>query len=277
MSFLDFLPGGGDDDSDMPPPEDYMPLVRMMMDLNQTDTVSPFGSYTYTPKGPDAQTWDEWSAENQPSGSEGRWIRTFNDPGAPLGEGNGDQWIEGTMTGGTRSDYNDYVTDFDQGRGSTRTFEFSPEGQSMFNKVFDPNSYDNYKNEYMDNYNQLIAPNRIDQQDQFQQGMFNRGLPDTSDVYGDVYRNTVGDPNSRQDLLAASNAQGMATNARNSDFDKLMSSMTGTNFNTTPVDVMGPANMAMNNNMMNQQNNQNNRDNIWNTGTQLGAAYVSTL
>jgi len=151
--------------------------------------------------------------------------------------------------------------------------KFTPELQSLFTRQFDPNAYDNYSTDYMDRYGELLAPIREQQMDQFQQGMFNRGMPEGGDIYGDIYRTTVGDPNSRQDLMAAQSAQQMADQARMNDFNRLMAAMGGSSVPVPNVDVNQSANLAMNADITNANNSQAANSSLWNTAGMLGAGY----
>ena len=147
--------------------------------------------------------------------------------------------------------------------------------QSIFSKQFDPNAYDNYQSDYMGSYNELIQPGRDRQFDQFQQSMFNRGMPEGGEIYGDMYRTTVGDPNARQDLMAQGQAQQAGESARNNDYQRLMQAM-GLGTKQSPFDPLG--NRQMDNIMqMNQDNlDQQDSDNLWNMGVDLFSGYAES-
>jgi len=256
----------GGKEVEMPKPEDYFPLIQKQMDTNRIDQITPWGginySYENTP-----QTWGQWSAANPASQSEGYWQ---NDN---IGRDTGPMWVPGTNTGG-QAGYDDYLANFDKGQQSVESF-LSPELQSMFDKQFQPDAYNQYSDDYMSRYNELLQPGRDRQLDRFQQSQKDRGLPEGGEVYGDNYRTTVGDPNSRQDTMAAAMAAKSAENARLQDFNRLMFATGSTGVQHPMVDVMGPANMAMNANITNEQIDAQGSGNLWNTVAGLGSAYVT--
>ena len=152
---------------------------------------------------------------------------------------------------------------------NTQTTSLSPELQSLFDKQFSPGSYDQYGDQYMGRYNELIEPYRENETDQFQQGMFNRGLPEGSEGYKDAYL-PIGDARSRQDLMAAQQAMGYGDSRRDADYRRLMGAMGTQQPVARPYDPMGEANLQMNANMYNAQG----QSDIWNTAAMLGGAYV---
>jgi len=265
MGFLDSIFGGGGS-VEMPKPEDYFPLVQEMMDANRLDQTTPWGginySYENTP-----QSYDSWSAANPTQKTSKEWVQNHPDR---MGRWETSQ----QSTAGTQAGYDDYLDNFDRGQQSVESY-LSPELQSMFDKQFDPGAYDNYSNDYMSRYNELIKPGRDTQYDQFEQSMFNRGMPEGGELWGDRYREQVGDPNSRQDTMAAGMAAGSAENARMQDFNRLMSATGSTGVQYPMADVMGPANMALNANMQNVQSQNQGSSNLWNTVAGLGGAYVT--
>jgi hypothetical protein len=273
--------GSGSGDVEVPKLEDLLPLMQANIDANRLDQVTPFGSITYNDVGPQPLSYEDWLKENP-----AKTVTTgyqYGDQTDGRGSGNsrnllsqnqgyGAQPIT-TTVGGTRADYDKYASGFNN-LEQEAVFEFSPEMQTLFDKQFTPDAYSSYADEYMSNYNDLLAPGREDQADRFQQSMFNRGLPEGSEVYGDVYRTTVGDPNSRQDLMAAQTAQAVADQRLMQDYNRLMAAMGGTALPIPNIDVMGPANMAMNANMTNANNAAQANSNIWNTAGTLSAAYL---
>lgn len=155
--------------------------------------------------------------------------------------------------------------------------EFGPEINSLFKKQFKPGAYDEYSTDYMDQYNELLAPGREKQMDQFQQSMFNRGMPEGGDLYGDLYRTTVGDPNARQDLMAAQSAAQFGDQAKMNDFNRLMAAMGGSAVPVPNVDANQAANLSMNANIANQNSQNQANSSIWNTAGMLGAgAFMSS-
>ncbi len=257
---------GGGGNVQMPKPEDYFPLIQKTIDTNRIDQTTPWGgvnySYENTP-----QSYDDWSVGSPGTSGAGRWNTTNTK------EEESRRWIPGTNTAPNQAGYDSYLGSFDKGRQSVDAF-LSPELQSMFDKQFDPNAFDNYSDDYMTRYNELLEPGRTRQQDSFEQRMFNRGLPEGGQIYGDNYRTTVGDPNARQDTMAAGMAANTAERARLEDFNRLAAAMGMTGVQYPQVDTMGPANMALNANMVNAQNSAQGSSDIWNTIAGLGAAYI---
>jgi hypothetical protein len=268
--------GGGSVET--PELEDYMPFIQAQQQVNNVDRNTPFGSVSYNTTYKDPKGYDDWY------GSQDQSLFTQNQTNRPLGTGQ-KEWSEMTTQqkaaqGGSgpsdpRQMYNDYVSDFDKGLGTTEAnYNFSPEIQSLFDKQFDPGAYDQYSDDYMSRYSELMQPDRNYASDRFEQSMFDRGQPVGGAEYGDKYRQTIGDPNSRQDVMAASNAAATGENARMQDFSRLMAALGGPNQVPVPnIDVMGPANMAMNANVQNQNTKNQQNSNIWNTAAVLGATY----
>jgi len=254
MGMFDGLFGGGSD-VDVPDPND---LMRQMEEYNRVNTTTPFGSIKYTKDGPQPMSFGDWQTQN-PSPATSSFNNQFTQNSAGVSPNNYN----------ARDEYDSYVSGLGQGR-TTAGFEFSPELQSMFDKQFDPNAYDIYKNDYMGNYTDLMAPLRDDQLDRFQQGMFNRGQPEGGELYGDVYRDTIGDPNARQDLMAATQAQQASDVARLQDYNRLMAAMGGSQLPIPNIDVMGAQNLSMNADFQNQANESS----IWDTMPTLASAYM---
>ena len=126
----------------------------------------------------------------------------------------------------------------------------------------------------MDRYNELLQPDRDYSLDRFQQGMSDRGLPEGSDVYGDLYRQTVTDPNSRQDTMAAGYAADTAEAARLQDYNRLATAMGLSTVNVPQIDTMSAANMALNTNVANAQNSQQGGSDLWNALGMMGGGYL---
>jgi len=284
MSIFDSLFGGGDSTTVEPPKiEDMIPYLQAQQQLNQVDQNTPWGSIDYTTTYNEPLSYDAWFADQPSSNWDiGETTRIANPDFVSTTDalrGGPSRWIEQTApTNDPRLAYDNYVQNFDKGLGDTSVdYTFNDEMRSLWDKQFDPNSYDNYSSEYMDRYNTLLQPYREDQTDRFQQNMYDRGLPEGGEVYGDLYRTTVGDPNARADTMAAQNAAAAADAARTQDYNKLAGAMGGQLMPVPGVDVMGPANMFMNANAMNAQNSQQGSSDFWNALGLLGGGYLSTM
>jgi hypothetical protein len=276
MGLFDNVFGGGDDIK-MPSIEDLTPLLQASADFNRINTSSPFGQIKYTKEGPTPMTYDDWLAENpgpfhpgqgQYYGGPAKGGGIFDSSSNPGNTMSDPNWQPGSSNYDPRAEYDKYASGFTS--KDRADFSYSPELQGIFDKQFDPNAYDKYKDDYMQNYNALLEPGRDNQMDRFQQSMIDRGTPEGGPIYGDIYRETIGDPWARQDLMAATNAQQMSDKARLDDFNRLMAAMSGSQINVPPVDVMSAANLAGNINMQNAAN----QSSIWDTLPTLAGAYM---
>ena len=253
-----------------PKPEEYMPLVQQSADINRLNQYTPLGQTEYiTPEGPSAMSWEDWSAENPAtrklSGS------SYNENWS-MGDGSNDGWTqEFTETPVNRSDYDAYVSQFekDNFRQPEIRQSFSPEIQGMFDKQFDPNSYQNYADDYMGNARRLLDPVYDRQIERFQQTMANRGQPVGGELYDDTYKNLMDAQNSGYESAAFQGTQ-LADQKRTQDYNKLMAALGGSQVAYPQVDTMGAANMAMNANVANANNQANNSSSFWNTVPALG-------
>jgi hypothetical protein len=117
-----------------------------------------------------------------------------------------------------------------------------------------------------------LEPIQQQQMSQFEQSMADRGLPVGGEAYNDQYGNISRAQgfDREQAALAAILA---GENSANNAFGR-MSAVTGMNRQTptAPVDVMGPASMAMNANAAQAAQNQGKKSSLVNAGTTLGAA-----
>lgn len=272
--------GGGSDDVEPPKIEELIPYLQAQQQLNQVDQKTPWGNIDYTTTYNQPLDYDSWFSD-QPSSmwDIGETTRIQNPDFVSTTDalrGGPQRYIEQTaQTADPRAAYDSYVQNFDRGLGETTAeYTFNDEMRGLWDKQFDPNSYENYSSEYMDRYNTLLDPYREDQADRFQQTMFDRGLPEGGEVYGDLYRTTVGDPNARADTMAAQQAAAAADAARIQDYNKLASAMGGQLMPVPGVDVMGPANMFMNANNINAQNSSQSTSDFWNSAGLLGAGML---
>lgn len=240
---------GSSSDVSTPSPEDYMPLVQQQADINRIDQSTPFGSTNY-------------SYENTPL-SEQDWL-------AGGGGGRGD--FDGGMVDHVLSStYENYLSNFDRGRQSVST-GFSPELQSLFNQQFDPNAYQQYGDDYMADARRYLDPIYDRQDDRFQQRMANRGQPEGGELYNDMYQQKQLAQNTGWENAAFGATQAGNT-ARLEDFNRLMAAMGMSQVSYPNIDVMGPANLAMNADIANQQASNQSSSNLWNTAADLGSSY----
>lgn len=262
MGLFDGLFGGGSD-VQMPTPDQYLPLVEAQANVNRLNTYTPFGQTVYTKDGPKPMGYDDWLANNPAPAPTSPSSRYEELTGRAMG----------TMSNRDPAAlYEKYVSDFNKSnpQQTSVTQSFTPEIQGLFDKQFNPGAYDDYSGDYMDRYYQLVGPDRDYAMDRFEQNMFNRGQPVGGEEYGAKYRQTIGDPQSRQDIMAADAAAKFAEQAKLSDFNRLMAAMGGSSVPVPQVDVSGPANMALNANISNAQN----QSSIWDTLPQLASAYM---
>lgn len=287
----------GDDDNDveMPDINEIIPYLNIQAD-SLIDTQTPYGSVTFDTTYKEPLSYDDWYSgqdsslwstptssaipfeeaypdaprQNSPEWWEGDWNNTYQD------------YNNAPQTTASANDplamYNDYVNNFDKGLGETTTnVAFSDEIQGLWDKVWDPNAYDNYATDYMDTYNALLDPYRSMQMDDFEQSMFDRGLPEGGEIYGDLYTTTIGDSNARQDLMAAQEAAYMGDTARINDLNALAQAFGMTTGVSVPqIDVMGPANLAANTEFYNTQADSQSSSDIWNALGLLGGGYLSS-
>jgi hypothetical protein len=142
----------------------------------------------------------------------------------------------------------------------------------------------------------MLEPGMQQQTRDFEQSMATRGLPVGGEAYDNEYANIQRAHNSAREnaaLAAVLAGKDTALRERGQNFGELGSIMgqdsatRGQQFNelaailgqnqvapTAPVDVMGPANMAMNRGLANQQAQQGKKSSGVNAGATLGAAYL---
>ena len=275
---------GGSDDVEVPKLEEYLPLIEASAQVNRVDQDTPYGSVKYNTTYNQPQGYDEWygkqdqSIFNIPSSTDGYWKDTgFGDR---MGDGSSQTWVSSGSTASSNPSamYDDYVSNFDRGVGeTTATHTFKPEVQALWDKQWTPDSYQNYSDDYMSRYSELTQPDRDYATERFEQNMFDRGQPVGGEEYGDKYRQTIGDPWGRQDIMAAGHAANAADAARLQDYNRLATAMGLSQVNVPQIDTMGAANMAMNANIANAQNSQQGGSDLWNAIGMLGGGYLSTL
>ena len=267
---------GGSDDVEVPKLEEYLPLIDASAQINRVDQTTPYGSVKYNTTYNEPQGYDAWYSQQDPA-------QFQSTPGQSIWDNRRDElrgedpigFTPSTPGADPNSMYNDYVQNFDKGVGeTTATHTFSPEVQSLWDKQWTPDSYQNYSNDYMDRYSDLTRPDRDYATDRFEQNMFDRGQPVGGEEYGDKYRQTIGDPNARQDIMAAGQAANAADVARLQDYNRLATAMGLSQVNVPQVDTMGAANMAMNANIANAQNSQQGSSDLWNAIGTAGGGYL---
>jgi len=280
MSVLDFLTGGDSNNVEVPKLEEYLPLIEASAQINRVDQDTPYGSVKYNTTYNEPQSFDIWSGQNPTSGAPMGFDEWKSKQVDRRGRSNGrdsrlwyDSYVDDNP--GPQGAYNDYVQNFDRGVGeTTATHTFSPEVQSLWEKQWTPDSYQNYSDDYMSRYSELMQPDRDYRADRFEQNMFDRGQPVGGEEYGAKYRQTIGDPNARQDVMAAGQAANAADVARLQDYNRLATAMGLSQVNVPQVDTMGAANMAMNANIANAQNSQQGSSDLWNAIGTAGGGYL---
>jgi len=237
-----------------PDPEDYNENVANQSFWNRINQETPFGGTKYTT--PDALSFEDWKTQNPMEGF-------YSGYDNPLANTYSSQSTGGTGRTWNAPDYAGGYADYKAGLPQQVESYFSPELQGIFDKQFDPNAYDMYSDDYMGRYNELIAPGRERQLDRFQQSMFDRGMPEGGDIYGDIYRETIGDPNARQDVMAADAGQRFAEQANLTDFNKLMAAMGQNTIQYPQVDTMGPAGMEFQSDIYSLNNKREDYAKFW--------------
>ena len=160
-----------------------------------------------------------------------------------------------------------------------QTSSFSPEVQPIWEQqlaaALNPESFNQTVSDAA--FNRAwgyLEPIQQQEQARFEQSMADRGLPVGGGAYDDAYANMMRSQNSAREqavlsaILAGENSAGNAYNR--------MGSITGQQVIPTPQggDVMGAANMAMQNNMANAANNQANKSSTTGALGNLGAAWM---
>lgn len=238
-----------------PKPEEYIGLVNAQAKANRLNKSTPFGKLVYKNAGEKPMTFKQWSKRNPQTEDQ-----VMNQRGE----------YTTSIKRDMRGEYDKYLKN--NPREKTAKFKFSPEVKGLFERQFEGDSYDNYADEYVNRFNELQQPQRDYNQDRFEQSMANRGIPEGSDVYGDVFRTTIGDPVAREDLMATQMAQGIGDNRKMQDWQRLMQAMGSTGFGVPGVDVMGAGNMAANANFHNANLSAQRQSDMFNTMAQMGAA-----
>ncbi len=169
----------------------------------------------------------------------------------------------------------------------------APEVQGLFSTQFDPNAYNQYSEDYMASAERHLNPVYGRQAEDFEQTMANRGQPVGGEEYNERY-GLMMDAQNRGWQDAAFGATQAGDNARMQDYNRLMSAMGHTSLPVPDVNVLGAENLGLNRENLYQRINQleldraerergrsdarsqQDSDNIWNTLTDLGGAYIST-
>ncbi len=151
----------------------------------------------------------------------------------------------------------------------------TPELQSLFDKQFNPSAYDQYGDDYMANVKGYLDPIYAQQAEDLEQVMANRGQPVGGEEYTDRHRMMM-DAQNQGWQNAAFGAKEAGETARLNDYNRLLSAMGKSSVGVPQVDVLGAANLGMNQRNIDYQRDQNDSDNIWNTLATLGGAYINT-
>ena len=160
-----------------------------------------------------------------------------------------------------------------------QTSQFSPEVQPIWEQqlsaALNPDAFNQRVSDasFQRAWNYL-QPIQQQEQMRFEQGMADRGLPVGGGAYDDAYANMMRSQNSARENAALSAILAGEQSANNA-FGR-MGSITGRQAVPSPQggDVMGPANMAMQNNMANAANNQANKSSTTGALGNLGAAWM---
>jgi len=264
MSIFDSLFGGGGGPDPMSP-EQIKELLAYGADQNRVDQVTPFGSMTWSNNADPVQSWDDWSAANP--------LTRGPSITRAIGDGN-ERTQRGRITGGTRADYDKYASNYNTNNSDWQAnINLSDDMQGIWDRVFSEGSYDNYADDYMGEYNRLTEGVYDRQDDRFQQSMFDRGLPEGGDLYGDLFsQHTKRQDDATQGAAFGARQAGDAAQAR--DYNRLASAMGLSQINVPQSDPNAAANMAMNANTQAMQQHQNSQNGIWNTVAGLGGAYM---
>lgn len=266
--------GGG---AQMPSPQEYIPLVNAQAQANRVNTYTPYGSTVFSP------------VPGSRGGNSG--------PASSSGPAGGKQSGGGAL-GGAVQQVQDRASSGGAGGGSgvtpmQSTTRFSPELRRLFNQqtsmagtsASPENFNQDIESATFQRSMNLLNPGFEQQSRSFQQSMADRGLPVGGSAYDDEFANIQRAQNSAKEnaalsaVLAGNEAamrgRGMNLSERGQQFNEI-ASILGQNQTTptAPIDVMGPANMAMNSSMANQQNQQAKKSSGVNAGSQLGAAYL---
>lgn len=255
--------GGG---GDMPSPSEYVPLINAQAQANRVNTYTPYGSTVFSPV----------SRKRGRSGG---------------GSGGGaDRYASSPMSDfinrvkpGSRAAQLSASGDITPMQSVT---SFSPEVQKLFKKQmrlagtsFDNSAFNQeVENATFNRAMNLLQPGFEQQSRDFQQSMADRGLPVGGRAYDSEFANIQRSQNkAREDaaLSAVLAGKDVASRERGQRFNEL-ASILGQNQTTptSPIDVTGAANMAMNNNMANAQARQGKKSSATNAGATLGAAYM---
>lgn len=276
MGMFDSIFGGGGGNVGMPDPKDYLPLIQGAADINRLDQSTPFGGTRYVqPEAPQAMGYNDWLGQNPVQPQTGFDDGTGNrrDSGYSLSE---DRARQKQAASSGRSGYDSYLQDFNAnnpaGQPTVESY-LSPELQSIFNKQFSTDAYNQYGDDYMANAERYLNPIYDKQSENLEQTMANRGQPVGGELYDDTYGNLM-DAQNKGWENAAFGATQAGDQARLQDFNRLMAAMGQNTIPVPQIDTMGPANMAMNANMANVNSANQNSSNIWNTGANLGAAWL---
>lgn len=161
----------------------------------------------------------------------------------------------------------------DENGVTTGNQTLSPELQNLFNMQFDPNAYQQYGDDYMDNARRYLDPVYAKQDDRFQQRMANRGQPEGGELYNDIYQQKQLSQNTGWQNAAFGATQASQT-ARDNDFNRLMAAMGMSDVPTQNSDMLGIEQLQQMLNMNNANIKSNESSDIWNTLSNLGSSWL---
>ncbi len=226
-----------------PPAPDPKVAIDAQADANRYDSYTPFGNTTWTQEG------DRWrqdynfspEAQNLFDRSISMLDRDYS------GGGSGFDGQGGGYGGGANGD-----TTFNVGSSTNPQDPQNPNYGSI---------YDNYGNAVNERSSYLVNRGFDKPLEQFQSEMANRGIPEGSEAYGDLYRTRIGDPMSQALDSSAFKSIAAGEGMRVQDYN-MMSNLWGRGqvAPAIPIDVQGPYNSyqsGLNNNYAQQMQRQN--------------------
>ena len=259
-----------------PPPPDPSIAIDAQADANRYNTTTPYGNTTWTESDDGKWTQDfSFSPEaqnlfnrslgildrssngfgQQPSSGVGNWIsneRNLNNPGAlpimspgqpdsvnVISPGNPDGLLA-TTPGARHTEYRPELVQL----GDLQEGGLVPGSSQAINAPQDADYsgiYDNYGNAVNERSSYLINKGFDPQIKSFQQEMANRGIPEGSEAYNDLYRSRIGDPMSQAYDSAAFKSIATGEAMRTQDYN-MMSNLWGRGqvAPAMPIDAMTP-------------------------------------
>lgn len=268
----------------MPSPAEYIPLVNAQAQANRVNTYTPYGSTVFSPV-QQAPARSGASGQAASSNPKNNALGRLNESAASIPPNAGGK--AGMMGRNARA----------QASGANgitpmqSVTSFSPEIQGLFDRQISmagaPTSSPTFNQDIEQatfrRAMNLLEPGQQQQMRDFQQSMADRGLPAGGAAYDNEFANISRAQNQAREQAAlsavlagsdeAARQRGLNMSERGQQFNEL-ASILGQNqvAPTSPVDVMGPANMAMSRNLAQMQGQQGKKSSLTNAGSTLGAA-----